>query len=167
MIIVKLTYFQAMAVFIKTCGFKNTAKLIWQYPAMLLTPIFSFWTMGPKKTESTTKSCFGCYTSNDMRIGVSFFYTFINIFITIIGNFVYQSISTKDEMLGDVITISIFYIFAMIYILILTCTKKSKGKTICCGVPFLQVQHFDINEWDVKDGKLWVEHDQDFEMIDF
>merc|ERR1712051_362479 len=41
----------AMVVFIKTCGFKNTAKLVWQYPAMILTPIFSCWTMGPKKNN--------------------------------------------------------------------------------------------------------------------
>merc|ERR1740122_435304 len=76
----------AMVVFIKTCGFKNTAKLVWQYPAMILTPIFTFWTMGPKKTTSTTTSCFGCWSSNDMRIGVSYFYSFLNCFITISGS---------------------------------------------------------------------------------
>merc|ERR1740122_110477 len=76
----------AMVVFIKTCGFKNTAKLVWQYPAMILTPIFSCWTMGPKKTNSTNKSCCGCWSSNDMRIGVSFFFTFVNFFITISGS---------------------------------------------------------------------------------
>jgi len=46
----------AMVVFIKTCGFRNTIKLVWQYPAMILTPLFSFWTMGPKKTTSTKKN---------------------------------------------------------------------------------------------------------------
>ena len=75
-----------MVVFIKTCGFKNTAKLVWQYPAMILTPIFSCWTMGPKKTNSTNKSCCGCWSSNDMRIGVSYLYTFLNFFITISGS---------------------------------------------------------------------------------
>ena len=163
MIIAKLTYFQAMAVFIKTCGFKNTAKLIWQYPAMLLTPLMSFWTMGPKKTESTKKSFFGCYSSNDMRIGVSFFYTFINIFITIIGNYLFRLITT-DKLMGDVIVISIFYFFALVCTSILTCIKKSKGKSILCGVPLLKMQYFDINEWDVIKEDEHPEHDQDFEM---
>ena len=166
MIIAKLTYFQAMAVFIKTCGFKNTAKLIWQYPAMILTPIFSFWTIGPKKTRSTTKSGCGCYTSNDMRIGVSFFYTFINIFITIIGNYLFRLITTQ-KLMGDVIVISIFYIFALVYTSMLTCIKKSKGKSILCGVPLLKMQYFDINEWDViKEGEN-PKHDQDFKMSEY
>ena len=56
-----------MVVFIKTCGFKNTAKLVWQYPAMILTPIFTFWTMGPKKSNSTTKSSEISSTTNILK----------------------------------------------------------------------------------------------------
>ena len=31
--------------------------------------------------------------------------------------------------------------------------RKSQGKAQCWGVPLLKVQHFDINEWDVKEGE--------------
>ena len=101
-------------VFIKTCGFKNTAKLVWQYPAMILTPIFTFWTMGPKKTASTNKSCCGCWSSNDMRIGVSFFYTFVNFFITVSGS-LFCLLITYQKLLSNRY-FSDFHIFLIFFI---------------------------------------------------
>ena len=158
-----------MVVFIKTCGFKNTAKLVWQYPAMILTPIFSCWTMGPKKTNSTNKSCCGCWSSNDMRIGVSFFYTFVNFFITISGSLFCLLITHQnpayfqcsflsylcDNFHTSLIIVSILLPFAFIFTLVLKCKRKS----ICWGVAMSNVQHFDINEWDV----IEVEKEQDQE----
>ena len=145
-----------MVVFIKTCGFKKTAKLVWQYPAMLLTPIFSFWTMGPKKTASSKKACCGCWSSNDMRIGISFFYTFVNILITISGSLfgiliIYQNpIFFQCSFFGPyclffrvVLTIiSVLFPLAIIFTLVLKCTMKSQ----CCGVALSNVQNFDVNE---------------------
>merc|ERR1719400_157867 len=128
----------AMVVFIKTCGFKNTAKLVWQYPAMILTPIFTFWTMGPKKTNSTNKSCCGCWSSNDMRIGVSYFYSFLNCFITISGslfcllithqNPYFFQCSFRGAWCGNfhlaLIVIPILLIIAFIFTLVLKCKRK-------------------------------------------
>ena len=146
-----------MVVFIKTCGFKNTAKLVWQYPAMILTPIFTFWTMGPKKTNSTKTSCFGCWSSNDMRIGVSFFYTFVNFFITISGSLFCLLITYQkeiqhpsgnfDEIYGALIIVPFLLLLALIFTIILKC------KSICCGVALSNEQHFDIKEWDVIEGE--------------
>ena len=174
-----IIYFQSMIVFIKTCGFANTSKLIWQYPAMVLTPIFTFWTMGPKKTASTITSCSGSWTSNDMRIGVSFFYTLFNALITITGslfcflvnhrhpNFfskcssfvnTYSHWRCQNFLIGCIV-IPILLFVAFIFTLILKCTRKSHF----CGVPISNVQNFDINEWDVKEGAL-LGHQQEHKM---
>jgi len=154
----------AMVVFIKTCGFKNTAKLVWQYPAMILTPIFSCWTMGPKKTNSTNKSCCGCWSSNDMRIGVSFLYTFVNFFITISGSLFCLLITwQKDiEFGGFYFAISALPLFILCFIF--TLILKCKRKSICYGVAMSNVQHFDIKEWDVIEVEKEQEEDQETEM---
>ena len=164
-----------MVVFIKTCGFKNTAKLVWQYPAMILTPIFSCWTMGPKKTNSTNKSCCGCWSSNDMRIGVSYFYTFLNCLMTICGSLfcffiTHQKIDSRcysfishpscDSFNIGIIVIPCLLMTAFIFTLVLKCKRKS----ICWGVALSNVQHFDINEWDVIEVEQEKEEDQEIEM---
>ena len=162
-----------MVVFIKTCGFKNTAKLVWQYPAMILTPIFTFWTMGPKKTTSTTTSCCGRWSSNDMRIGVSYFYTFLNCFITMCGSLFCLLVSNQkifptcssfgrspfcSNFLIGCIVIPILLFLGLVFTLVLKCKRKS----VCWGVALSNVQHFDINEWDVIEVKK--EEDQEIEM---
>ena len=168
-------------VFIKTCGFKNTAKLVWQYPAMILTPIFTFWTMGPKKTNSTNKSCCGCWSSNDMRVGVSYSYSFLNAFISISGSLLclfithqaydsniekHQKHVSRCNLFGiannchffnvGIIVISCLLMIAFIFTLVLKCKRKS----MCWGVAMSNVQHFEINEWDV----IEVEQEQDQAM---
>ena len=165
-----------MVVFIKTCGFKNTAKLVWQYPAMILTPIFSFWTIGPKKTSSTKKSCHGCWSSNDMRIGVSYSYSFLNCFMTICGSLFCLLITHQNPYFFQcssfgpskgcfffhlaLIVISVLLTLAFIFTLILKC----KTKSICCGVALSNVQHFDINEWDVIEVEQEKEQEEEPEI---
>merc|ERR1719491_1114256 len=123
--------------------------------------------MGPKKTNSTKKSCCGCWSSNDMRIGVSYFYSFLNCFMTICGSFFCLFITHQKKILlasayltlvGNTIANcwSLLLIFAIIFTLVLKCTRKSQ----CCGVALSNVQHFDINEWDVIEG----EQEQHLEM---
>lgn len=190
-----------MVVLIKTCGFKYTAKLIWQYPPTILTPIFSFWTFGPVKTSSTSKSCCGCSpdclflccvpikfrtsfrpnihnlvaseiqdlatlcgccSSNDMKIGVSFFYTFLNVFITIIGSLFCYLFSFRnpfyfskcsnfsfycDYFTQAAIVIPTSLVLGFVFTLTLKCTSKLK----CCGIPVTNVQNFDIFELDVQE----------------
>ena len=163
-----------MVVFIKTCGFKNTFKLVWQYPAMILTPIFTFWTMGPKKTASTKKSCCGYWSSNDLRIGVSFFYSFLNCFMTVSGSLFCLLITHQNPYFFQcsfydsptcgyfhfgLIVISVLLPLALIFTLVLKCKRKS----LCCGVALSNVQHFDINEWDVIEVEK--EQDQEIEII--
>ena len=164
-----------MVVFIKTCGFRNTAKLVWQYPAMILTPIFTFWTMGPKKTVSTTTSCCGYGSSNDMRIGVSYLYTFLNCFLTIGGSlfcllithqnpYFFQCSFLDSSICGNfhipLIVISVLLPLSFIFTLVLKCKRKS----MFWGVALSNVQHFDINKWNVIEVEQEQEKEQDQEI---
>ena len=53
-------------------------------------------------------------------------------------------------------------ILALMFTLILKCKRKS----ICRGVALSNVQHFDINEWDVIEVEQEKEEDQAIEMTD-
>ena len=53
-------------------------------------------------------------------------------------------------------------ILALVFTLILKCKRKS----ICWGVALSNVQHFDINEWDVIEVEQEKEEDQAIEMTD-
>merc|ERR1712216_826739 len=132
---------------------------------------------GPKKTTSTKISC-GYWSSNDMRIGVSFFYTFVNFFITISGSLfcffiTHQKIDSRcysfttsypscDSFKIGIIVIPCLLMIAIIFTLVLKCKRKS----ICWGVALSNEQHFDINEWDVIEVKQEKEEDQAIEMTD-
>ena len=56
--------------------------LIRKYPEILLTPVCSFWTFGPIQSPYNRKMCNVVLNSN--KIGISYFYTWLNIGITII-----------------------------------------------------------------------------------
>ena len=56
--------------------------LIRKYPEILLTPVCSFWTFGPIQSPYNRKLCNVVLKSN--KIGISYFYTWLNIGITII-----------------------------------------------------------------------------------
>ena len=62
-------------------GFRKALKTATQYPAMIMTPAFSYWVFGP--IESSLKSTFCC--SRTSRLGVSFLHSWINAGVTILG----------------------------------------------------------------------------------
>ena len=57
---------------------------------------------------------------------------------------------------------SVLLPLAFISTLVLRCKRKS----ICCSVALSNVQHFDINEWDVIEVEQVKEEDQAIEMTD-
>ena len=62
-------------------GLKRGLKLSYRYPAILLTPLFSFWTFG-----SAEKSCCGCpWNGKSKKIQVSFTLSYINMLISLPG----------------------------------------------------------------------------------
>ena len=109
-----------------------------------------------------------------MRIGVSYFYSFLNCFITISGSLFclliahqnqcsflrYPRGTNCDDLHLPLLIVSILLPLAFIFTLILKCKRKS----FCCGVALSNVQHFDINEWDVIEVEQ--EQDQAIEMTE-
>ena len=77
-------------------GFKETITVIWQFPAIILTPAFSFWVIGPigklkcipkrsytVETSTERETCWG----KSKKIGISYLHTWINIGLTLSGEF--------------------------------------------------------------------------------
>ena len=60
------------------------------------------------------------------------------------------------------IVIPILLFLGLVFTIILRCTRKAK----CWGVALSNVQHFDINEWDVIEVEQEQEEDQAIEMTD-
>merc|ERR1711971_403235 len=67
-------------------GFRKALRTATQYPAMIMTPAFSYWVFGP--IESSLKSTFCC--SRTSRLGVSFLHTWINAGVTILGQIIFS-----------------------------------------------------------------------------
>ena len=68
---------QSLIVLFSTIGSKKSCKMILQYPGLILTPIFSYWTFGDPK---------GCCKRNpENKLRVSFRLTWGNLIITSIG----------------------------------------------------------------------------------
>ena len=155
--------FQASFVLVKAIGVKNAWRLFWNYPATLLTPTFSFWTLGPVQTNSTFTWKKGfCIQTDSSKVGVSFFYTFINIIITFCGslccyftafiNYGYLRIDKCIEIgswYGDCTNfahgISIIFplLISSFFIILLL---KLKGEIEICNLPLTMVENFEICE---------------------
>ena len=136
---------------LKTYGLKKTGKMISRYPAVILTPILSFWTFGPIKKDSLAK---------ESIIGVSFFYTTLNAIISISSGlfcviFTYKSFSNFDAsrcfnygentdcdlfLIGTTIISPLLFIACMC-ILILRFWELQ-----CFGVSLIRVKNFDVHD---------------------
>ena len=83
-----------------TVGLKNAYKVFVKYPAIVLTPTFSVWTIGPINNSMNSRcECFGGIKS----LKVSYFYTWVNIFITSAGSiaFIFLCLKWEDKILWD------------------------------------------------------------------
>ena len=149
---------------VKGYGWKNTGRLIWTYPAMILIPIFSFWTMGPPKTSN---SCCGRCSRSD-TIEVSYFYTFFNAIITIIvqSSFVFFNyhylecnLSLKSWACEDYWFNLLFVYPPLIVSLILLIILRCCGNSECCKTPLTRRENFNIED-------LYDHEDQNNEDVD-
>ena len=59
---------------------EKTLKTVWQFPAIFLLPAFSYWVIGPN-----SKLC--CCGRSNKKLSVSFFHSWINILVTISGQY--------------------------------------------------------------------------------
>ena len=77
---------------LKNIGFKKTLSVFFQFPAILLMPVFSLWTTGSVGSSSIFPKCNSSPTTNEnrsKRIYISFKNTWINLTITAIGSITY------------------------------------------------------------------------------
>ena len=108
-------------------GFKRTVKTVLQFPALILTPAFSYWTFGPVNTFSASTWCCG----GSQRLGVSFLHTWINFAITLLGQLCYAiTIESRDEI-GIAIGIGIlpFHVLNIILLILIQSLHRCK----CCA----------------------------------
>ena len=62
---------------------KQSFNLIKKYPVIILAPVLTFWTFGPVNSPYDTN-----IVIKSKKIGISFFYTWLNVFITIFVSYV-------------------------------------------------------------------------------
>ena len=126
------TFFQAFITLWTSRGFKETITIIWQFPGILLTPVFSFWVIGPisklrccvaERTETTTNSTNSCW--GNKKIGVSYVHTWINVVLTLSCEFLVLNFFGFAFNLVEMISgISSFYFWTPFYILIGLCLSS-------------------------------------------
>ena len=109
-------------------GIKQTAKIITKYPAIFLTPVFSYWTIGPVKSVSTVTSPKKCFSFKRQYLGVSYWHTWINTLITMICTLT-GSCLYAYEFAGILIP----YIFAILFLGALPILIIQFKKCFCCN----------------------------------
>ena len=123
---------QSTIILFSSVGLRNSFKIIAQYPALVLTPVFSYWTFGDPK---------GCFKKNpDNKLKVSFRLTWGNIILTTIGNlgiFLVHFFTKKEwsraftgNMIIHIISCS-FLVISWITLIILQ--NLQKCQKICCS----------------------------------
>ena len=78
-------FFQQLICLFGSLGFKpKTCLTILDYPGIILIPATTFWTF----SGLSIKSCLKC-KNGGRKIGVSMIFTSVNLFITLIGMYIY------------------------------------------------------------------------------
>ena len=120
-------------------GFRKALKTATQYPAMIMTPAFSYWVFGP--IESSLKSTFCC--SRTSRLGVSFLHSWINAGVTILGQIIFSLLcgGSSRQYSGPPILNFVYFSLGFHIISVLTlaliqllerCDKDSCCISSCC-----------------------------------
>ena len=154
--------FQAFGVLIMSIGLKRTVKTIIKFPPIILTPIFSIWTIG-----SVMSTTFVCGSNGHQNLGVSICLTWINLLLTFASGLAYNIWSDYSNVIrwND----PVWYIFrgfirstcpclaiAMIFLILLQCLDKCSD--CCCPCipccesncyPVTQLTYLDVDNMDV------------------
>ena len=148
----------------RAVGFTATMSLVFEYPAMVLLPVFSYWTIGP---PDTGRLCFKPSSRSHSVIGVSFFYTLLNCLMTIICSslsiyftiFKKSRLEVQDYYIPYIICSATFLFVGFLCIVILRCCKNKQ----CCDVPLTNKVDFDVNEQE-EEGEDQIEEKDGLEM---
>ena len=125
-----------MQAFLTLCfalGIKKTIKCIIAQPALILTPIFCFWTFGPVKSD-------GCcaYRRSESKICLSFRLTWFNAIFSFCGTLgmvaVYESFITGRAPWSYVDMVLSIYLYLVLFALAIICLLliQIMDKCSCC-----------------------------------
>ena len=78
----EVSYLQAIVLAWNSIGFKNAIKMFFDYPGVYLTPIFTPFIFGPVEPKEPSRCC--NYFGN-INMHVSFWFTYVNTFLSGIG----------------------------------------------------------------------------------
>lgn len=121
--------FQALTVLSLRLGFQKTLRLIFNYPAIILTPMMTYWTIIPVSRQNSC-ICTNCLYNNESKhIGVSFGCTWVNFTISSLGAIAYFLLCfpVGHIMLGFIYII----VFCPLSIITLAMIQKNKSCVIC------------------------------------
>ena len=167
-------------------GLKGTLETIIRFPPIILTPMFSIWTIGPRSVIASTKSgclrfctcyctCYcTCCCNSPQKLGVSTCLTWINLLVTLSSEIVFSIWLFPQQQRFDNFIIVIFLlafcpclVIAMIFLILLQCLDKCKG--CCCPClpccesncyPVTQLTYLDVNDMDAIITQEDIELDQ-------
>ena len=141
---------------ISAVGLKRGFSVVMKFPALVLTPMFSFWTVGP---SGTSTACCGRFNCHNNELKVSFRQTWVNVLISTIGCVSYVAIFLDTEELfreGSGPFLYIVVPFLVVYFLgavfpVLLLQFLDKCKKCCCTCclpcfPVLNVTTLDVDE---------------------
>ena len=127
-------------------GYRKTIKTVLQFPALILMPVWTFWIIGPRSQFSTSKCSFKL-GNNDKKLVVSFFWTWINVCLTLLLQlifffiFVLPTLSDEYEPI-DMLRIVLccipwfLMILSIILLIVLQWLNRCKERIpSCCGNP--------------------------------
>ena len=136
-------------------GLKVTMKTIFKFPSIILTSIFSLWTIGLVIS-----------TNGHQKLGVSISLTWINLFLSLASGFVYPIVFYAGVRSGSVGPVSLFTLtlicfclfiaIAIIFLILLQCLDNYPG--CCCPClpccesncyPVIQFTYLDVNNMDI------------------
>ena len=109
-------------------GFRKALKTVANFPAIILTPAFSYWVFGPVETFSCPTWCRG----GNSRLGLSFLHSWMNFTITVLGQLVFLILIDPSYSLPRFLIFSLpFHIFGAIMLILLQCLQKCNCCTCC------------------------------------
>ena len=144
---------------ISAVGLKRGFYVVLKFPALVLTPMFSFWTVGP---SGTSTACCGRFNCHNNELKVSFRQTWVNVLISTIGCVSYVAMFLDTEILVREVErgygqfLDIVVPFLLVYFLgavfpLLLLQFLDKCKKCCCTCclpcfPVLNVTTLDVDE---------------------
>jgi len=118
-------------------GFRRSASIVWKFPALLITPVFSLWTMGP---INSSKQCCHWQIFKGKKLGVSYFHTWINfLFSVIVGiisiwQFVTKGFGLQEPLiLVHSLSLAVIIFYLPTTILLILIQTIDKCKKCCCS----------------------------------